>query len=452
MNPAGSLRKSTIWAAIEVVVSGVGLFVILKIILTKLGTEALGIWSLVLSTTILLRVGDASISAVVPSFIGKAYADGRYDDVRQISDTALVSSLALHTGVAIALYYPLLFAIKKAVPTHAEPEALRLLPLAILAFVALSVAQTALATVIGLHRAYAKSAMTVVAIPLQLLIVWVSIDRLGLAAAVFAQLCQSLLMIFAARFYTAHVIGRKLFSAFLLHWRTTRFREIYGIGLKMQLAQVASLTFDPFLKFVLSASFGLHAVAYYEIGNRVASQVRQLVVSPTQALLPVFAATRTSNPQLFAEHYATTMSNLIFFAGLITVGVVIASPAISIVMVGMLDPQLIAMVIVATAGWMVNSLAAPAFQAAISADFTRWNILGQGFATLTAPIAVSLLAGFGSAPLSVAGGMCALAIGALMMIRFNCAYLGLKPWPGRHQFMTSLRRLTRGGSYNGRGS
>lgn len=444
MNPAGSLRKSTIWAAIEVVVSSLGLFAILKIILAKLGTDALGIWSLVLSTTILLRVGDASISAVVPRFVGEAYADGRFDDVQEIGDTALVSSFALHTGVAILLYYPLLFAIKKAVPIHAEAEALRLLPLAILAFVALSVAQTALATVVGLHRAYAKSAMTVVAIPLQLLIVWVTIGRFGLAAAVFAQLCQSLFLILSARFYTAHTLGRNPFSALLVHWRTARFREIYGVGLKMQLAQIASLTFDPFLKFVLSASFGLHAVAYYEIGNRVASQVRQLVVMPTQALLPVFAATRTSDPRLFAEHYATTMATLIFFAGLLAAGVIVVSPVISIIMVDMMDPQLMAMVIIATVGWMINSLAAPAFQAAISADFTRWNIMGQGFATLTAPVAVWSLAGFGSPLLSVAGGMCALAAGAVMMIHFNCANLGLRPLPTGNQFKESLRRLAGG--------
>ncbi|WP_137869502.1 hypothetical protein [Sphingopyxis sp. 2PD] len=441
MTVASGLRKSSIWAIAEVVVTGIGLFAILKIILAKLGTDALGIWSLVVATTILLRVGDASIAAVVPRFVGESYALGRTDEAREFADTALITSFALHLVVAVILYFPLILAIETVVPANAKAEATQLLPFAIVAFVILSVAQTALAVVVGVHRAYAKSILIVAAMPLQLAMVWFLSDQLGLVAVVLAQACQSAFLIVAARMYCTHVFGQSPSEAFRFHWRRARFRAFYGIGLKMQVTQIASLAFDPLIKFTLSATFGLHAVAYFEIGNRIAAQARQLVVMPTQALLPVFAVSYVSNRARFEEHFATSMVHLAIFAGGLTVLVIMAAPLISLVMIEKIDPQLVAMIAIAVVGWMANALSAPAFLAAIGANISRWNMLGQGAATLAAPIAIWALADLGSAPLAAAGGMAMLAAGAVLMTILNCRSLAIRPWPTSAQFANGLRQL-----------
>lgn len=443
MNNSHNLRKASVWSVIEVVVSGIGMFAILKIILEKLGTEALGVWSLVVASTLLLRLGDASISTIVARFVGAEYGVGNLAKAREFADTSFAASLIAHSLFGAMLAYPLSVAISMTVPSDALDEAISLLPYAIVGFIVISVGQTTQATVVGLHHAPIKSMIAVSSIPLQVLVLWWLTDRIGLTGVVVAQMVQSVFVIIASRLCSSRLLTGTWRAALLLRSSWACLKEIYPLGLKMQLTQIASLGFDPLVKFTLSAYFGLNAVALFEIANRIAAQTRQVVVMPTQALLPLFASTYLHDRQRFDRQLSEAMANIIFFAFSLGAAVAILSPAISIVIMNKLDHQLIGMTIVVVVGWMVNAVAAPSFSAAISADISRWNMLGQLFATMLAPIAVWALHGLGNPVVATAGAMLMLAVGACIMIWRNSISLRVRALPPLGQILVAYRSVLR---------
>jgi len=438
-----NLRKASVWSVAEVVVSTIGMFLILKIILEKLGTEALGIWSLVVASTLLLRLSDAGISAVVPRFVGAAFGEGNRHKAREFADTAFCASFVVYAFSGAMLTYPLSLAIGLAMPAESLAQARQLLPYAIVGFVVMNLGQTAQATVVGLHQAPLKSMIAVASIPLQVLFLWVLTDRIGLVGVVFAQIIQTIFVIIASRLCASRIMTGTWASALVLKASWVRLKEIYSLGLKIQFASIASLGFDPLVKFTLSACFGLQAVGYYEIANRIAAQARQVVVMPTQALLPLFAATYALDRKRFDLQLSEAMANIIFFASILGLMVVLASPLISIVIINEVNHELVGMIIVLSAGWMINAMAAPSFLAAISADISRWNMAGQWFATLAAPAALWSLRGLGDPVLAIAGAMLMLAIGAVMMIWRNSVSLSVRAVPPPVQIFGAYKTLAR---------
>jgi O-antigen/teichoic acid export membrane protein len=435
------LRKSSAWALAEVVVSSLGLFLILKTVLFYLGTEALGIWSLVIASTVLLRIGDASISAVIPRFVGAAFSSDQLPEARGYADTALLASFFMHTIFGVLLYLPLGWAIQLTLDARALPVAMALLPFAIIAFVLSSIAQAAQAVVVGLYRADAKSVVAVLAMILQMLILWLLIGRFGLMAMVMAQIGQSIFIIVAARLLARRILNESFVSVLSVRFGWTYLREIYSIGLKMQFTQIASLGFDPLVKFALAASFGLQTVAYFEIANRVAAQARQLVVMPTQALLPIFASTYSSDIVQFRQHLTQSMANIVIFSAALAVLVSAASPVISFLIANRIENELVAFIVIITFGWMMNAVAAPHFLAAIGADISRWNMMGQVFSTVAAPMVIWALTDVENSMLSVAAAMTMLAVGAAGMIWFNSVSLGVQPFPTGKQITAVISQL-----------
>jgi O-antigen/teichoic acid export membrane protein len=86
-----NLRRNSLYAVGEVVVSGLSLFLLYKKVVNTLGVEALGVWTLVLATTSLGRFADIGAASGLSRFVASAKA------------VALASSGMLALGSAMTM-------------------------------------------------------------------------------------------------------------------------------------------------------------------------------------------------------------------------------------------------------------------------------------------------------------------------------------------------------------
>ena len=75
------ISANVIASIAQVLASSVAFFLLYRYLLDQLGVAQLGVWSLVLATTSVSRIGDLGLSAGVVKFVAQALAQG---DARRV--------------------------------------------------------------------------------------------------------------------------------------------------------------------------------------------------------------------------------------------------------------------------------------------------------------------------------------------------------------------------------
>ncbi len=89
------------------------------------------------------------------------------------------------------------------------------------------------------------------------------------------------------------------------------------------------MSFEPVTKAFLSKFGGLAMVGYYEMASRLVSQLRGLIVSANQVIIPVVAEAKERNDNSVKPLYIKTFSIILFINILLTSGIIIVAPIIS---------------------------------------------------------------------------------------------------------------------------
>src|ERR1700691_2404856 len=106
-----NLRRNSLYAVGEVVISGISLFLLYRKVVNTLGVEALGIWSLVLATTSLGRIADFGAASGLSRFVAAAKARGAADSELTFVETALITNATLYLCIALMLWAPAYFGL-----------------------------------------------------------------------------------------------------------------------------------------------------------------------------------------------------------------------------------------------------------------------------------------------------------------------------------------------------
>src|SRR5690242_15638942 len=100
----GRRRASVVASIVQVVVTGLVFFLLFRYLYERLGIEQIGVWSLVLATTSVSRIGELGLSAGVIRFVAQAL--GRRDEVRaaEVIQTVVVTLGLFMASVLLAAY------------------------------------------------------------------------------------------------------------------------------------------------------------------------------------------------------------------------------------------------------------------------------------------------------------------------------------------------------------
>src|SRR5271165_2491820 len=124
----GRNRASVIASIIQVIVSGLVFFVLFKYLFVKIGIEQIGVWSLVLATTSVSRVGELGLSAGVVRFVAQARANDNERRAEDVVQTVAITLCIFMGGVLLALYPLCVFFLGKLISPNNFALAVGILP------------------------------------------------------------------------------------------------------------------------------------------------------------------------------------------------------------------------------------------------------------------------------------------------------------------------------------
>ena len=436
------LRQSVIWNVGEVIGSSLVLYVIYRVVVHRLGLEALGIWTLVVSATSVARMADVGAASGLSRYIAmEIAAPGNNRGAMPWIQTAFWINLILYSTLAAILYLPAYWGLARITTGPATETARALLPYSIASFTLASISGVGSAALTGFGRGDLKSKLTLVGLAVQAVTVLLLIKPLGLIGVAVAQVIQSLAMLVGSWMLIRRLDagGSSAYWPFRNH--RSAFRALIGFGTRLQGLNILTFMFDPATKFVFSATGGLASVALYEIASRTILQVRQLVVMPAQNLTPLYAAVDRSRPQDLARVYSETSAYTMLTAAAAMGATFVCSPLLSYVWLAKMDRIFIIFTMILSSAWFINIVATPSYLLGIALGHLRWNVVGTVVFALGAPLLGYLLHPFGGQIGVVVGIAIGAAAGGIITIWANPGTLGIPVLPNRETWREILRRI-----------
>jgi len=403
-----SISNNVLAVISQVIFNGVVLFALYRYLYDKLGVEQIGIWSLVLATTSISRIGDMGLSAGVVRYVAQALGHG---DRKRAAD--IVQSVALTIGTSMGLLlllaYPLFIrALHYVLPNHSLAAAISILPYALASLWTLLVVGVISGGLDGCMRMDLRSILmggsSLVYLGLTILLV----PRMGLRGVALAQFLQSVGLMVSMWW----ILRRQLpeLSWFPWCWRYDLIRGMFSYGANFQVITFASMLFDPILKGLISRFGGLGALGNFEMASKLVLQGRSIIIEATRVLVPAVAALQEQNREraadLFLKAHRLTFYVSAVFYGLLGMGLTIAN----LLWLGRYEVLFVHFGLLMNLGWYINTLMGPAYFANMGSGDLKPNVISHLILVVISPILGAGLGIFWSG-LGVAAGT---AIGLIL--------------------------------------
>ncbi|MDI1245029.1 MAG: hypothetical protein PSV24_06465, partial [Rhodoferax sp.] len=118
-------------SVVQTIISGIILFTLYRYLITNLGAEQLGLWSVILASTSVARLSDMGLTGSVVKFVARYRSLNDDAQATDVVQTAAIA-IALLMAVLILAVYPLLDnVLALAIPEKLMAQAMSILPWAI---------------------------------------------------------------------------------------------------------------------------------------------------------------------------------------------------------------------------------------------------------------------------------------------------------------------------------
>ncbi len=413
------MRKNIIWNILEVASSGLAMFFLYKFIVHILGVASLGVWSLVLASTALARFADLGAAGGLSRYVALHFRkDEPSDKALVYSETAFFLNLGIFGIVAALIYIPSYLSLRLGLHGNDLAQGRALLPYSLISFVLINVSSVISAGLIGLHRSYVKSLISIGSTILQIAVAYVATPRIGLSGIAVAQIVQNAFFILLGWTFLVKSIRGRLSLTLPHRFDVGAFRELAGFGIKLQVLNAVSFVYEPLTKFAISAVGGVAILGCYELASRVVMQLRQLILAPSTNLTPLFASNNLSSPGLNTKLYEGAVLTCLVAGGSTVLALLILAPTLCHIWLGHYPPLLPSFIRILAIGWFFNVLSAPAFLLGIGLGRFTGNMVGSSVMTLFSPALLYIFEG--TTPLAYAfGPAIAVTLGAILTIIIN---------------------------------
>lgn len=369
------ISRNAIASILQILINGVILFVLYRFILEVIGAKQFGIWSLVMAFTAFASVANLGFPGSVVKFVAKSMA---YEDGKKASLVIQTSAIAIAviSGALILAAFPLIqWGLRFVVSGDALMSAVLLLPFSFLAFWLMMIAGVFLSALDGYKRTDMRSMLLVGVSAINLLLCILLIPQYGLMGLAYSVIAGNL----SALILSWYLIRKNnpLLPLFPFEWRTVIFKEVVSYATKFQIISIAVMLFEPLTKIFLGKFGGLSMVAFYEMASRLIQQLRALIVSAYNVLVPVLAEYKEKSPEKIPTTYSRSYE-LIYYMALPAFALLILwLPLISKLWIGHVENMFVLMGSVLAVGLFLNTLAVPAYVVSLGSGELKWNVIGH---------------------------------------------------------------------------
>jgi len=413
--PPALVRNTVFNGVASLVGLGVGL-VLSPILLATLGVERFGLWSLLWAVTGSLGLVDLRLAAAVTPLAAAAWTRGERERVAVLASTSVVfygvlGAVEVAAAVAVTRFPALVLWLPESL--RGEARAAVVAAVAVFALNSLTSVFTSLLQ--GAQRFDVAARITVaVTLVRGVALAFIAVAGGGLSELLLAESGLAVLQLVV----TVRAVSR-LFPGLGLVRRPDRgvLRELSSFGGKLQIAHLAHLIGLHGDKILLSAFLGLSAVAYYDLGSKIAYVMRGLPLLLISAALPAATALDAAGDrQRLWQFYLSGTRLLVFAATPLFVFTAAGAAPILLVWAGVDAPDARLAVWLLAAGYYLNLLSGMAHTVALGIgrpelELRRSILAGALNIALSAGLIPVL--GFAGAPLGTA---LAFAAGAVYLV------------------------------------
>lgn len=365
------LTRNAIMAVVQVIISGGALFLLYRYLLRNLGSEQVGIWAIVLATASASRISEMGFSASAVKYTARYIARGEKNKASEVIQTTVITIGVLLACVLTAVYPLTVWLMPKIIPAAHIPNALAILPYALVSVWVGTIAGVFLSGLDGCQRIDLRVLVSMLATVFLLVLTWILVPQYGLVGLAWAQIGQGVLMLLGSR----ALLRRELPSlpSLFFKWHYSLFREMFKYGANFQLTFVFTMLFDPTTKALMAKFGGLSAAAYYEMASRMVLQFRLLLVSANQVMVPQVANLHEKAPESIRRVYLDSYRVIFFLSLPLYAGIAAVAPLASKLWIGHYDERFVGYARLLAAGFLLNNLSVPAYFVNLGTGLLRWN-------------------------------------------------------------------------------
>ncbi|MCI0564878.1 MAG: oligosaccharide flippase family protein, partial [Nitrososphaera sp.] len=336
-------------SVIQVLTISAVLFILYGFLLHTIGVERLGVWSVVLAGASIASIANLGFSASVVKFVAKYAARRQEQTVVDVIQTAAIS-LSILVGLLLTVVYPFAgWLLTVVVPSEGVTEALVILPYGLISVWIMIIASVFQAGLDGRQRIDLRSMLLIAGAIFHLILCFVLVPAYGLVGLAYAQVAQAAALLIATWLMLRRVIGELPVVPY--RWNPSLFREMVGYGLNLQAVSISQLLYDPITKSLLTKFGGLAVTGFYELASRMILQLRALLVSANQVLVPTIADLQERDPQIIQTVYKESYM-LLFYISVPLFSIIIAlTPVISQLWIGEYENTFVIFSILLALGW-----------------------------------------------------------------------------------------------------
>jgi O-antigen/teichoic acid export membrane protein len=369
------LLTNAIWSVVQIFTAGACLFLLFRFLLTVLGVERLGIWSLVLATTSVTQVANIGLSGGTVRFVAKYRALKDDDGASSVVQTAAISIGFGLVAVLVGCYPLVRLVLSYLIPLGSLPLALEVLPFAMVSIWLTNVAAVFIGGLEGCQRFDIRGGIQAGGMVLQLVFCVVLAPKYGLPGVAYAVVLVNFAVLLASWLLLKRFLPS--LSITLRGWNFRVLKELAGYGIGFQVITLFANFYDPVTKGLVSRFGDLASLGYYEMASRLVTQVRMLVVAVTQVTVPHFANLLETSSQDIPSVYRKLYNLLLFLSLPLFTVLVVGMPFISVAWIGHYERMFVFSGVLLSGGWFINSLNAPAYFLHLGTGELKWNLISH---------------------------------------------------------------------------
>ena len=378
----------------QVVLTGVFLFGLYAYVRFELGPEVFGVWSVVVGTAVSAQVAGLGLAGSAVKFVAAALARDDRAEGAAVAETTIVAVAGL-VGVACLGLFPALSALLPVIVIEEQllPIALLLLPYALASLWLSAVSSAVLSCLDGAARVHWRSALITAGSGSFLMLALVLTPRLGVTGLALAQVGQNLLLVLAAWVALRRVLPLPLAPKKITF---SLLRPMVGYGVSFQAISLLMLLAEPVTKALVMRFGGAVWAGNFEFANRLALQLRSVIVTGHQALVPMLATLSEKAPEHLRRVYSSSLRAVLALVGLTLPVAIVLTPVVSLLWLGSVSGPFVLLLNVMLVAWFVNALSGPAYFHYLGTGHLRWNVGGAltiGVANASGGFALGILFG-----------------------------------------------------------
>ena len=354
------LTINALSAVIQVVFTALLYFFLYKYLLSTIGVEQLGVWSLILSFSSIANLANLGMTSGLVKFVAEYILEKDKSKLGKLIFTSILSMGILFGILSLIIFSGSQFFLSYVIDKNFLNIALEILPYSLASLSINAIGGVFTSVLEGHQKNYIRNFIYIASGIIMFGGTVILTPRYDLEGVAMAQLIQSVFIFITALIFVIKINPDNQFKHW--KWSTKSFKELFNYGYKFQLVSVSQLLYEPATKLLLSKFGGLVLLGHYEMATKAANQFRALLTNANQVVVPVVAEKAKLGGTSFLQEFYIRMNRILLLFNLpLSSVLIISSPFISLIWIGSFNYDFIFSMIALTASGFINVMCGPAY-------------------------------------------------------------------------------------------